>query len=512
MSQVRRLEQIPVATAFDTSDQIAVWQSGRTRTARLQDIINAAVTGAVPLVPVPNKAAVGLGNVDNTSDTAKTQAGNPVGDALAGKQAKTYAQAGTGAVNALVDAKLKGLYVLPEEYGTVGQGNDTAAVQLAANTGRRVLLLEHTYPVSTILLPNGSAGITGLSDKSVLLGGADGSTISNILQIGDNTADTWSVRLENFKIQSSNVRSGGSAVLWYRARQAVMDKVLVGDKKDLYAGDVPKIYNGITFIDFDSCAIDNCQIVGGVNDAIACSGPTFSAELTVTGGTQILQWGHFGILCGGNVGALKLLSGGIALCNHGLWADQSRATGVNREIFVGTQYSIDSCQQRGVYIADNGCFLFIADQLWVCSSGRNGAGAPIAGAPGVGMEISATQVNGSDFRVGQLVAYNNTGSGVVQNGGTLQIDGGGAFNNGGNGIAIAGGITETKITGVKARFNTAYGFFVDPAAVTAAKSGTKTVHLSAALAYGNTAGDSTGFSGAPAGRYSVSGSIGVPMT
>lgn len=82
MSQVRRLDQIPAANKIDPADQFALWQSERTRIARIQDMIDAASAGALAQIVLPTRVSLGIANVDNTSDATKALAGNPVGDAI----------------------------------------------------------------------------------------------------------------------------------------------------------------------------------------------------------------------------------------------------------------------------------------------------------------------------------------------------------------------------------------------------------------------------------------------
>lgn len=94
MSQVRRLDQIPSANKIGSADQFALWQNGRTRVGVVADLVEAAAAGAVPLIPPPTKADVGLGNADNTSDVQKPVSipqMNAIADALASRVSASLA-------------------------------------------------------------------------------------------------------------------------------------------------------------------------------------------------------------------------------------------------------------------------------------------------------------------------------------------------------------------------------------------------------------------------------------
>lgn len=521
MSQVRRLPDIPVAQALGTSDQFPIWQDGRTRIGRLQDIIDAAVAGAVPLVPVPSKAAVGLGNVDNTSDTAKAAAGNPVGDAIAARQSKTYAQAGTGAVNALVDAKLKGLYVMAEEYDTenvLGIGGDaTAALNRAGATGRRVLLLERPYVASRWVLPADTQGITGFGNRSVILGGAGGDATGDIITLDGKatigsgpgvTNRAWNAVFEKFKISTSVNRTAGSAFLLKNTSNVTLFAVTVGDLKDLYGGQATGkfLFNGTTWLNLYHARMICCDHAGFNGTGVTAAGPDFGSEFEWSG-AEVIQAADKGFLFGGGLGGIKLLSGGVSLCGSGVVANRTLSVDSNREFFIGAPFSGDSCTQRCWLFDDLSFGLIQADMLWACSAGRNAPGGIARG-----IEVTPNQVTNAIIRIGQLLAYNNVSDGACFFGGELAISGGDARINGGNGLVLGGGLVSVGLSNVGITGNTSYGLYVDPTLVTNAKAGNNPLVITGCRVRANGVANSFGLTGAPSGAYSVSGSVGLPMT
>ncbi|GEP04022.1 hypothetical protein [Methylobacterium oxalidis] len=475
---------------------------------------NPANGAGQPQDVTPNvaKQVLGLNKVSNTTDAEKATEGNPVGDAIKG--AKVYAQAGTGAVNKLIAEKLQGMYVLPEEFGVAApDGDATAGFNAAAATGRKVLLLERPYKGTQFVMPSNTQGLVGLGDNSALIGGYGGDAANHILVVGDGTNDHWNGVFENFKFASLVNRTGGSAVLMQRTRNATMRNVRPGDLKDLYSGAATGkfLFNGVTWIDFYHARMTGCDMAGFNNDGLTIAGPNFGAEFTWDGGAEIIQSARHAVHVAGGAGGVKFLSGGAALARNGLVTSTAMAPGKpNPQVFSGSQFNWDTCIDYAVLINSASIIDFLADTLWISSSGKNALNAPIAGAVGCGLTVADGQVAGAIIDIGRLAAKFCTGTAAVFSGGICRVGGGEASFNSGNGVAVNGTVVSFKANDISAIYNTAYGFYADPALVTAAKAGTKQLTLRDIEAFGNTAGNSTGLSGAPTGAYSVQGCIGLP--
>lgn len=514
-------------------------------------------TDMIVLSPGAAKAALaGYENVDNTSDDVKSKKGNKVGDAIVatvslarsdipgviiplnafvvsghatvgdGGEGAIYVRGTSTGLAAIQDAAGTwwNLYqqktMNPRWFGAVGNNanNDTAALQACLNLALNVYVPRGKYLVTALSSTKNRQQIYGDGPGSVILGGWGGDAASHILTMGDNVSDIYGCSIRNVNFWSKVTRTGGSAVLWYRARQAIMQNVRAGDLEFLYTGgdvaagpDNHRLFNGVTWINFDACVMDACQLCGGTGDALTCAGPVFSSELTWTGGGQVLAWANRGINAAGNVGALKLLSGGVALCRIGLHSTTELAAAVNREIFVSAQFSLDSCKDYNCALGPNSFYIFEADMLWVCSAGRDGAGAPISGALGYGISIDPVQVNGHRSIIKGIIGYNNVNTAALLAGNYL-VGPSKIYSNGGSGIYIRDQTLNGHLIGVDVEYNTQYGAFVDATLVTAARANpaTKTLQINASLAIGNMAGDTSGLSGTTAGRYLVDGCIGYP--
>lgn len=481
----------------------------------------------------PVRGPPGTTTVDGLTDASTTGKAIAKGDPVQGRAALglaqvaasgaatdvAYAQAGSGAVNLAVQEVLRGLAVVPEMYADAdtGNGNDTAAAQRAIDLGnRRVLFLDRTYDLTKLVFPNGHPGFYGLSDRCQLLFGANNNAnpADDLITFGDGTAENWNIRIDDIKLQTRAPKTGGATLRLNKVRQAILRGVLIGDKKDLYNGLPPRLYDGIVGVNTDSGLCDGVHISGLLRNAMTLAGPVYSAEWTWAGGGQILQCGGIAYYLGGNVGGFKLLSGGAALCDHGLYMDTAQASGIpNREVFIASNFSIDSCVNRGVYAGPSSIGIFQADTLWLASHGKNALGNPISGALGIGIEIAPGQVSGATFDIGRLIGYNCSKTAAIFSGGTVSVGGGEVWNNGENGVALAAGIDDVQLANLRSTYNTGYGVYADPALISAAKAGTKGVELIGVRSYGNTAGQHFGFGGAvPNNRYSVVGGYGIPTS
>jgi len=429
---------------------------------------------------------------------------------------KVYAQAGTAAGNKLIADKLKGLYVLPEEYpkaGPIGQGDDTAAVNAAFATGRKVLFLERKYQVTNVLIPKESQGAAGFGDKSVIEGGVGGEATGHIMQmVGlDYINRAWNAVFENFKISTAVNRTGGSAFLVRNSSNISLENVRIGDLKDLYTGvaNGKFLYNGATFIDYYHATMKGCHMAGFNHDGVTIAGIDIGGAEFFWEGAQVIQAARAGFHCGGKAGGVKLISGGASLCQIGLLVSLELDPVVNPQIFVGSMFSLDTCIDYGALFQPNATYFFAADIMWCRGIGKNAGGVAIPGAQGKGIFVAAGQRPDALFQISQLTCNENTGTGAEFNGGNVIVAGGEASFNTNNGLVIGGDIPLFKGTGVMTRYNGQYGHYVDPAVVAGAKAGNRTLHLVGPTSFANGAGESFGFTGANAGRYRLDAAMGV---
>jgi hypothetical protein len=149
-----------------------------------------------------DKTAVGLGNVDNTTDllkpistanqTALNLKANLASPALTGTPTAPTATAGTNTTQVATTAFVKSEinFVTPEQFGAVGNGvtDDKTAIQNAINSGKMVLLNGNYFTSGTITISN----------KTTIYGNGNIKTTSNlpILDIKASDVVIDGIRLE----------------------------------------------------------------------------------------------------------------------------------------------------------------------------------------------------------------------------------------------------------------------------------------------------------------------------
>ena len=283
MSQVRRLEQIPAAQPVSASDQIAVWQGGRTRVAVVQDIVDAAAVSAAPLV---SKQSIGLDLVDNVSDAGKALAGNPVGDAIAASRLVKFD--GTGAVNRTVYASVRGRGIPLDAFGIGLDGNIDAAYPQAV--AARALALANYGRSEKILFPSGilraSTPIVYDNTTATEPGAihchieGSGSGLTTVVWLGDGTFITYNggatadFSHSLLKLRGLQVLNNGSAT----SRAFAINKAAFAYFEDLVSFGFDLHWD---LVDVLSTKWNNCRHSGGRRGLWARKG-TFSYPNALT--------------------------------------------------------------------------------------------------------------------------------------------------------------------------------------------------------------------------------------
>lgn len=434
-----------------------------------------------------------------------------------GAQAKVYAQAGSAAINALIEEKLRGLWHIPPEFGTVGLGDDTAAITAAGATGAPVILFDQPYDVTNVAFPPNSRGLRGLGRNSCLLGGVGGENTGDIFSCigtaGTAAGASWCFGIERIKIQSRVMRVSGAAARILYAYNFAFRDFLIGDMMDLYAGQIPTLFDGLCLYDYNGGVITGAQFWGGRNHAFRFGGKNPTGGFVWDGGGQIGQWLGRGMSCEGNGGGISLKSGNVVLCEIGLVGDTSYSGGApTREAFIGSDMFFDTNRQIAIDLRDGSLFYLKSDGLWACSSGRNPDGSTVSGSPGVGLQISENPYPGFHADILGLYTYNNIGDGARILGGNVAVTGGRSRTNGGKGIKAGPKVSNLRFTNVISEYNTGTNWDIDPTLVANAKNGSGTLRFLGCESQGSATGDTAGLSGPSTGRYLVSACIGLPTS
>jgi hypothetical protein len=243
---------------------------------------------------------------------------------------------------------------------------------------------------------------------------------------------------------------------------------------DLYvsSGFSHRLYDGYYFNRFNQNVIESGQIVVS-NDGITARGNTdqsFGAELSVSGGLRIFGAAGKGIWLGGACGGVYLDRIDISECFRGVYLDDTLAGATNREVFLDSGLTIDSCTGWGLNIEANGVALLEADGPWIASCGNsttNEGGIRIAPSSGMSARWSNLRVYSCYYDGIQLNSgTHNFSGGFIRNCGTgtpgghgllivacdhLLCNGMTIHNNGnvtrGYGISIAGTVNNYTVQG-----------------------------------------------------------------
>ena len=347
-------------------------------------------------------------------------------------------------------SKLNGI-VSVLEFGARGDGvtDDTAAIQAALNTGRVVYLPAGTYLVSsTLAITLNNTGIRGDGYGSVI---KTTSATADIFLIGDGTTEISGLIFSEFALWSSVTKTAGVAFNCRYVTNSTWFGVACG-AIDFYVANsnAHRLYDGFFFNRFSQCSIEGGEIVVS-NDGIKARGnsdQSFGAELSIYGGLRIYKAGSKGIYLGGACGGVYLDRVDISECYRGLYADSVLATVTNREVFLGSNLTIDTCSGWGINVEANGVALLEVTGAWVsaCGNATTGEGGiRIAPSAGISARWSNIRVNYCYYDGVQI----NDGAHVFS-GGFIRNCGTGTP--GGHGVLIAA-LAQATITGMEIHNN-----------------------------------------------------------
>jgi len=357
----------------------------------------------------------------------------------------TYKLPAVDSVFTNVEAKLSET-VSMNDFGAVGDGttDDTAAIQAALNTGRVVYLPEGTYQISSALtITQNNTGIRGDGFGSVI---RTTSATEDVFTIGDGTNEISGLLFSDFVVWSTVTKSSGFAFNNRFITDSTWSNVSAGTI-DLYVANsnAHRLFDGFYFNRFSQCSIEGGQVVVS-NDGIKARGnsdQSFGAELSVDGGLRIYKAGGKGVYLGGACGGVYLDRVDLSECYRGVYMDSLLAGITNREVFLESGLTIDSCTGWGVNVEANGVALLEADGPWVsaCGSVATGEGGiKVAPSAGVSARWSNLRVNYCYYDGVQI----NDGAHVFSGG---YIRNCGTGSSGGNGLTIAA-LSQATVTGM----------------------------------------------------------------
>lgn len=401
-------------------------------------------------VQLPGGPALGTwqaGKYTAKPDALQIQGAGSTGD-VSGMSAKSAA---VGAIMRAISDRLADEPTV-KDFGAVSDPtcaiDNTAAIQAAinANPGRLIRIPLGSYCFSSINITASGTGLDAVPGTRLLMSNA----ASNGIVVGDGTNIIDSVHLRGFTMWTKPglTKTGGHAILIQKGRNFGLMDLNVGSKKELSADSgIPRLYNGVVIVGFDNGAVRSTNIVGATNDCFTIAGSgsgKFGSEFAWEGGGQIVQCGHFGAKLAGGTGGVKFMSGGIALSTYGMWTSTDLDNALNRETYLGAQFSVDSNTVEGLHADPDTLGFLFCEGCWIASNGSTGANirAQAAGSI-VRFDTPHIYNNGADglASVGNVKVVGGTffgngrtspGSGINVGGGTASIDGGAFLN--GNGI------------------------------------------------------------------------------
>jgi hypothetical protein len=376
-----------------TSLDVTVWTAdpvpGGTTAADLTGLINAASI---------------------TSDTTELQA-------ITNKL--QFLQAGAGAVTRTVQSKLRDTVSIMDFGAVDGASDNLTAIQAAVTTGKNVHIPDGDWRLSaavSVITPGqriiGSGGKCRISTTSAT---------TDIFTVGNNTDIISGVSFEGLRLYSTVTKSAGAAIRFRKAKLCDVRSCGISSELDFGLTGV-RLWDGIVYEEASDCVIDDCSMWGFGQDGVRIYGSAAqNAEISVTGGTWIAYAERYGVYLGGRFGGLRLSDGDISACWRNLNIDQLLTPGFpNREIFIGSQFSIDSSSDCNVFIGDQGASIFEADGFWNASAGRVSGIGP-SSALGEGLHIDPGN-DGLTVRWTGGRIYNCAGAGITMNEGRLLLN------------------------------------------------------------------------------------------
>jgi hypothetical protein len=379
-----------------------------------------------------------------------------------------FLQAGAGAVTRSVQSKLRDT-VSVVDFGAVGDGStdDLVAFRAAVATGKNVIVPDGDWRLSaavTIITPG--QWIIGSGEKCSI---QTTSNVADIFAIGNSVDPISGVVISGLQLFSTVVKSAGAALRFRKAQRCGVRSCGISALED-FTGVGTRLWDGILFEEASDCVVDDCSMWGFGQDGIRLFGSaTQNAEISITGGTWITYAERYGVYCGGRFGGLRLLDGDISACWRNFNIDQLLVPGFpNREIFIGSGFSIDAGCDANIWVGSGGVSTFEITGLWCASAGQTTGIGPSEGNK-VGIQVDPGNGN-MTLRITGGKIYNCTGPGVTLNEGSLFMNDVLVTDNG-NGaglgdcgvwvVAAAGNEGPIQITNCYFAGNGAYDLLID---------------------------------------------------
>ena len=405
------------------------------------------------------QAIIGVGGVDQMT---VSNAGVVTANSFVGAVSSATALA-TGSTTARTLANRFADVVNVKDFGAVGDGvaDDTVAIQAALNIGKPIYLPTGTYKINSALtIMANNSGIKGDGYGTVI---QTTSATADIFIIGDGTNEISGLSFSNFAVWATVTKTAGIAFNNRFVTNSTWSNVGVGTI-DFYVanGNAHRLFDGLYFNRFSQCSIEGGQIVVSNNGikARGNSDQTFGAELSIDGGLRIYKAGSNGVYLGGACGGVYLDRVDISECYRGVYLDSTLAGVSNRELFLESGCTIDSCTGWGLNVEANGVALLEVDGLWVSGCGNSATsegGVRIAPSAGISTRWSNLRINFCKFDGIQISDGAHVFSGgFIRNCGTESP--------GGHGILLSA-LSQATITGMMIHNNgnatRGYGIYIE---------------------------------------------------
>lgn len=310
-----------------------------------------------------------------------------------------FLQAGVGAGLRSVQSRLRDTIDLADFYANgisgapvdnTGVIDSTLGIQAALNTGQIIRAKAGDYLFSTLTLNSSGGGIIGDGYKTRFL---SNSLTGDIFLVGNAGATTTGYLFADFRVWATVTKTSGYVFNCIQTTNSLWRNVFCGSLNDYVAnGNSHRLWDGFYFDRFGENSIlgAECTVAQTGVKARGNSNQSFGAELTIDGGYRIYAAAK-GVWLGGAAGGVYLGRMDASVCGYGVYVDTTLQTGIyNRELFMGSFCTIDSCTNWGLNIEDKGLAFLEVTGTWFSGNGNVGTNAGgIRIAPTTGQVLSA---------------------------------------------------------------------------------------------------------------------------